>query len=395
VDQATRTEEVVVGSLFSSNSSLQLPSSLLRPKMSPVVEESTAFASIHGSLKNVNNPSPEVNETTPLMMPCDEHYRIEHNNEKYVKRNCNMKRLTLYCCMGTVSILLVLLTLTVTLVYENKQLNNSGNTAVLQNENDTILAVKTSATRTSKLSLQLTLHERQPLHVVNIYSNRCKNLKTHSSVLNSSGTFSVHRAVAILSPTYLVSGSVLHINSYVLNASVITAQIELYVFRGLSDLETYGSNLQDSVYKATVYIQGSGVQNTSTFVNFTAPTTDYYFLVVDSTASIYAQFDININRKYYDPADYKQSCEIHDSDVCDLSYHTSFKDRQECVLAHAVYVPGAQWLPAEIQITEEPQRFRKTAVIVMSCVGGSSVLSLFTITFCGFFVCVRDHKGSS
>ena len=367
-----------------------------------------------GSLKNVNNPSP-VNETTPLMMPCDEHTTSNTtmartdgeaviNNavllfqtlsllEKYVKRNCSMKRLTLCCCIGTtVAILLTLLTLTVTLVYEKKPLNNSGNTAVLQNENDTILAVKTSAMRTSKLSLQLILRESQPLHVVNIYSNRCKSLKTHSSVLNSSGTFSVHRAVAILSPTYLVSGSVIHINSYALNASVITAQIELYVFRGLSDLETYGTNLQDSVYKATVYIKGSGVQNTSTFVNYTAQTTDYYFLVVDSTASIYAQFDININRKYYDPADYKQSCEIHDSNVCDLSYHTSFQDTQECVLAHAVYVPGAQWLPAEIQITEEPQRFTHTAVIVLSCVGGSCALSLFTITFCGFYcLCKRPQ----
>ena len=302
-----------------------------------------------------------------------------------------MKRVTLCSCVGILLLVpLVLITMTMILFYEYKPLSNSGRTVILQNQNDTIIAVETDTITTSKLSLQLILQESQSLHVVKVYSTRCKSLRTHSSIFYSSGTFAIHRAHLILLPTYLVSESTIHIHSYVLNVSIITAQIELYVFRGLSDLKTYADHLKESVYKATVYIKGAGVQNTSTIVNYTVPATDYYFVVVDSTAPVYARFDITVNRNYYDPGDYKQSCEIHDNKV---SYPTSFEDTQECVLAHAVYVPGAQWEPADIQITEEPQRNMKTAVIVMSCLGGLCVLSLITtVTFCGFYCLCRRLK---
>ena len=364
-----------------------------------------------GSLTSGYTPLPSVeSEETPLLGTCSyrDHQNVQVNKSKpltlmylantkayifLVESGLCHRRMFTYCCAAIPFVISVLLVITVTSVYEYRQIGNTEKTAVLKNGNDTIVTVQVNTRNTHKVSLKLAISESQPLNVVNLYSTKCSDLITRSSTKYSSGIFTINRAFLIYLPTYLVSESTIHIHSYVLNVSIITAQIELYVFRGLSDLKTYADHLKESVYKATVYIKGAGVQNTSTIVNYTVPATDYYFVVVDSTAPVYAQFDITVNRNYYDPGDYKQSCEIHDNKVCDLSYPTSFEDTQECVLAHAVYVPGAQWEPADIQITEEPQRNTKTAAIVMSCLGGLCVLSLITtVTFCGFYCLCRRSK---
>lgn len=290
--------------------------------------------------------------------------------------------------------ILILLSVIVALVYYTyRPLTNSEETVILQNRNDTIIALQLNTKSSSEVSLQLLLHESQPLHVVNIYSTKCRNLRPRFSTEISSAISTIPGTIQIIyPPNYLVSGSTIHISTYVLNASVITVEIELYVFRGLNDLKNFAANMQDGIYKANIYTSGSGVQNTSTFINYTAPTTDYYFLVVDSTAPIYAQFDITTDRKYYDPADYQKVCVIKNSDTCELSYDNSFQDKQDCVLAHTVYVPDAQWVPADIKVTEEPQRNTKVAVIVISCFGGLSIISFIGISFCGLCFCRRLQR---
>lgn len=286
-------------------------------------------------------------------------------------------------------VVLLLATVIFSMVYVFLPLSNTESVSILQNENDTVIAVQVNTETTKKLSFKLLVEQAQPLHVVNIYSTPCNKLRTHSSIQYASAQLSIDGALLILFPTYLASGSTVHFSSYVLNASVITARMELYVFRGLSELNNFATNLPDAIYKATIYTSGSVAKNTSTFINYTAPTTDYYFLAVDSTATVYAQFDINVNQKYYDPADYGKSCVLQDSSGCDLSYHISFQDKQQCVLAHVMYVPDTQWIPAYIQVTEEHQRSIKTTVIILSSLMG---INIFIIGFIFCLLCLYKRS---
>ena len=94
------------------------------------------------------------------------------------------------------------------------------------------------------------------------------------------------------------------------------------------------------------YTAGSGVQNTSTFVNYTVSSTGHYFVAIDADFSIIAQLDITLYREFYDASDYAQSCVIKNSDKCLLSASNG-----ECILAHSTYPPDVVWVPANISIT--------------------------------------------
>ena len=290
------------------------------------------------------------------------------------------------------SLLLMLLVNVIFVVYyETKPLPKPKETAVLKNKNDTIVAVEVKTDTVHKVSLTLVQQTTQSLNVIDIYSTPCNKLRTHSTTDYSAGDLIINGAVQISFPAYLVTGSTINIHSYVLNASSITVQIELYVFSGLSWLDNFAANLEKSVYRATIYISRPGVQNTSTFINYTATDTDYYFLVVDSSAPIHAEFDIAVNRMYYDPADYKRSCVIQDKDTCELTYSMS---KKQCVLAHAVYVQDAQWLPTGIEVTQEPWWKTETVIILMSCMIGVLALSVvFVLAFCVmYYFCKRSPK---
>ena len=304
-----------------------------------------------------------------------------------------------FVCLSAALLLLLLVIPTIATVFycDYRPLHKSEKTAILRNLNDTIIAADVDTKITRKVSLQLLQQATQSLHVVHLHSTPCNKLKIHSTIDRSATDLIIEGAINIFPPDYLVAGSTINIAAYVLNASWITVEIELYVFSGLSLLKNFAANLEKGVYRATIYISQPGVQNSSTFINYTVPSTDYYFLVVDSTSPIRAEFDITVDRNYFDPADYKQSCVIQDQEVCKLSYSNSFHDRQECILAHVAYVPDAQWVPAYIEVRKEPQRMTETAVTVMSSVGGISLLlSLTTLTFCGFYcLCKRVRNGST
>jgi hypothetical protein len=403
----SRAKEVVVGAISTPNSSSSSASSGHTPPL--VEEESTAFvATSHhppdfGSLKNVNSPysaSPVPEETTPLLSRHSEK-SINNSNpdqKKVSEKHYNRRRFAMpFSLLLVVAVVLVLTSVVVCVVYECGPLDDSRKTAILQNKNDTIVAFQVETKRTGEITLQLVQEKTQSLNVVHIYSTPCNKLLTHSSTEHHlSSPMRIDGSVKILFPTYLVRGSELDINSFVLNSSSITVEIELYIFSGLNMVKNFAANLENSVYRATIYTSGSGVQNTSTNVNYTVRDTDYYFIIVDSTAPIYAEFDTTVHRKYYDPADYKQSCVIEHKSLCRQSYHTSFQNKQECILAHATYIRDTQWVPAYIQVTLQPQRNTKTSVIVMSSVGGFSVLSLIFFTFCGFYrLCKRSlSKGT-
>ena len=279
--------------------------------------------------------------------------------------------------------LVVVLTVVVVITYELRPLENSKRTITVHNENDTIIAAQVNSMDSRKVSLQLIKESVQPIHIVHLYAQPCDKLFSHLLTEHSAGNFTLKTATMILLPTYFVVGSQIEINGYILNASTITAQIQLYIFKSLDMAGDFANNLANRVFQATIYISGSGVQNTSTPVNYTVESTDYYFIVVDTTAHIQAEFDITLHRLVYKPSDYSLMCVIQDNDECTVSYDRSFE--QECILAHVVYVPAIAWAPANMRVTLYPRRLTHTAIVVMSCVGG----------ICGFFVVILPIIGIS
>ena len=265
-------------------------------------------------------------------------------------------------------------------------MKDSENIAVLRNEKDTIIVAQVNSKQTSKVSLQLVDESSQHLHVMHLYSSACDKLSSHVSTTVSSALFPINDdAIQILLPTYFVRGSLIEVNNYVLNTSSITVDIELYIFYSLDMAYDFANNLDKSVFQATIYISKPGVQNTSTFVNYTVPSTGYYFIVVAADAYIVAQFDITLHRQLYNYTDYKVSCTIEDNDKCVLSYDISFQDEQECILAHAAtYIHDAVWPPAYMQVTIHSRRNTAIAILVMSLTGGMCVLFLFVL-ICGFY----------
>lgn len=281
----------------------------------------------------------------------------------------------------------VLVAIIVPVVLEYRPLRNKESDVIIQNENDTIIAVQINSKNTNKVSLQLTHEGSQPLHIIHLYSSSCDKLTTHEARSHSSAINDIDGACMIMFPTYLATGSRIDIDSFVLNASKRTVDIELYIFRSLKMVNDFATNLEKRVYQGKILISGPGAQNTSTFINYTVPATDYYFIVVDATDPIVAQFDITAYKEVYKGTDYKKVCVIEDSDKCVVSYDDSspFHDKQECILAHAEYERDVQWVGADIQVTLYPRRNTATTIIIMSSVGGTCFLVLLSILiFCGF-----------
>ena len=271
--------------------------------------------------------------------------------------------------------------------FEYRPLKDTEGDAIIRNVNDTIIAAQVNSKEVSEVTLKLRRESRQSLHVVRLYSTRCNKLTSHTKSVSSSANFTVNGAIKILFPTYLVTGSQFHITGYILNASKITVEIQLYIFNSLDVASSFASNLENRVYQATIYISGPGVQNTSTIVNYTVPHTDYYFIVVDATDPILARFDITLQQEIYKHTDYKETCVIEDTKECAVSYkHFSFNDKQECILAHTDYVRDVAWAPVDVQVTTHPRKNTATAIAAMSSVGVFCVLIVFSVTtFCGFY----------
>lgn len=287
------------------------------------------------------------------------------------------------------------------IIVDARYRNNTGQVSVVYNENDTILTTSqiNSATLKSisgtlkKISWQLILKQSQPIHVVRLYTTSCNELITHSSILHTSATFTIKHAALVYLPTYVVTGSKFEIVSDVLCAQLITTEITLYVLYGLDLLQNFSSNLQKSVYSASIYISRSGSQNTSTNINYTVTQTGYYFIVIDATDSINTQLDVTLNRTFYDPSDYKKWCVIHDYVVCELSSKTPLNDKEVCVLADVVKVPDVGWTPAYIEVEKESEIL--TAVTVIPIVL-SFIFIISVIILCALcFVCkIRRRKST-
>ena len=281
----------------------------------------------------------------------------------------------------------------VPVVYECRPLRNSDSTAILKNNNDTIIAVKVNSKKTDRISFKLVSESRQPLHVIYLYRRPCNRLLTYSSVVISSTTIPIDDTLKIiLFPTYFVTGSCIKVENYVLNVSANDVDITLYVFNGLNI--SHATNLDKSVYKATIYTGGPGVQNTSTVVNYTVPSTGYYFAaIVVNYAHIVAQIDITLYEELFSINDYKPFCSIENNEECLLS-DFSFQDKQECILAHAAYVRDAQWTAANIHVTAQPKRNNVTAIVVISVVGVVCVVLLSVFFVCGFYCLCKNSQKS-
>ena len=155
-----------------------------------------------------------------------------------------------------------------------RTLKSSESNVVVYGMNDTILTAQADREFSNKLSLKLISESDLSLHIIHVFSSACDKLSSHSSTLESSAILPIDRPHIIVFPSYYVHSSHIEVITNVLNISVIDVNIKLYIFDVYSK---FASNLDKSIFQATIYTAGPGVQNTSTFVNYTVSSTGYYF----------------------------------------------------------------------------------------------------------------------
>jgi hypothetical protein len=223
-------------------------------------------------------------------------------------------------------------------------------TAVIYGMNDTVLVTEVRRNiLPEQVTVKLSGETNFPSQTVHIFTMPCDKLSSHygkSTVNIYSANMSVDHQDTIMSPTYLVSGSRIEVLVNIPDASVIDIDISLYIFKGLDEYPNYASHLDKSTYQATVYISGPGMQNTSTLVNYTVQSTDYYFVVIDSNAPVIAQFDITLYKQLYH--NYKEVCAITGRTECSLQV---FKHECVDILARSSYTRDLEWLPTHITVT--------------------------------------------
>ena len=228
--------------------------------------------------------------------------------------------------------------------------------AVIYGINDTVLVREVRSTH---------LHQQVKVklsgetdHSVHIYTTPCDKLLTHNSTVNYLVKMSLNHPDIAMLPTYLVNGSSIEV---LLDASVIDVDISLYIFESLDEYSNYVSQLDRSIYQATVYTSRPGIQNTSTLVNYTVQSTDYYFVVIDSDAPVTAQFEITLHKELYHESDTKEACSVTGSGECSLSV-----SKHKCVSILA-RTHDLQWPPTYITVTVESYAFYFHVAILLCC----------------------------
>ena len=263
---------------------------------------------------------------------------------------------------------------------------------VIYRMNDTVLVTEARSTNLlnrEQVELKLSGEIMFYSHTVHVFTTPCDNLTTHNSTVNIyTANMSVDRPDIVVPPTYLVHGSSIEVLVDILDASVIDIDISLYIFKGLDEYPNYASHLDKSTYQATVYISGPGMQNTSTLVNYTVQSTDYYFVVIDSNAPVIAQFDITLHKQLYHKSDYKEVCAITGGTECSLSV-------SKCVdiLAHSTaYTHDLQWLPAHITVT-----IKTDEILTIALSASISFIFMFLVLCLSCLCCVKikPHKRPS
>jgi hypothetical protein len=264
-------------------------------------------------------------------------------------------------------------------------------TAVIYGMNDTVLVTEVRRNiLPEQVTVKLSGETNFPSQTVHIFTMPCDKLSSHygkSTVNIYSANMSVDHQDTIMSPTYLVSGSRIEVLVNIPDASVIDIDISLYIFKGLDEYPNYASHLDKSTYQATVYISGPGMQNTSTLVNYTIQSTDYYFVVIDSNAPVIAQFDITLHKQLYNESDYKEVCAITGRAECPLPV-----SKHECIniLAHPAYTctHDLKWLPAHITVTHFEYGKLSIFSLIFSIVNVCPFMVCCLVRFC-----YRTRKG--
>ena len=280
------------------------------------------------------------------------------------------------CSLGVLTVFLVRL----------RTLKSSESNVVVYGMNDTILAAQADREFSNKLSLKLVSESDLSLHIVHIYSSPCDKLLSHNSTVKSSAILPIDSPHILVFPSYYVHGSHIEVLANVLNVSVIDVNIKLYIFNNLDLYFKFASKFDKdkSVFQATIYSAGPGVQNTSTFVNYTVPSTGYYFVAIDADFSIIAQFDVTLHREFYNASDYAQSCVIKDSDKCSLSASDG-----NCILVHSTYPPDVVWEPAIISVAFDAGTINSQMIIAiivvvttLSVILSSSIVVYYYCCYC-------------
>ena len=296
-------------------------------------------------------------------------------------------------CYGCTKLFLVLFSLVLIIMFmiysvRISQWNPNESRAMINGINDTVLVTEVKSTHHfTQVDLKLSGLTNFSFQPVNIYSTPCDKLSSHNSTVNfiHSTNMPVNSPDIVMLSTYLVNGSSIEVLTFILDTSVIDVDITFYIFEGLDGYYNYASHYLDkSAYQATVYTSGPGMQNTSTLVNYTIQSTDYYFVVIDSNAPVIAQFDITLHKQLYHESDYKQVCSITDSAGCSLPI-----SKHECVdiLAHSTHTHDLKWLPVQITVSTFDSSVLSTITVM-------SILSVCLFVTCCCLRCSKCFKRS-
>ena len=240
--------------------------------------------------------------------------------------------------------------------------------AAVHGLNDTVLVTEQvrNTDLPEKVTLKLFEESTPPVH---IFTTPCGNLRTHNETVNIYSAIvnmSVHGPHIIMPTTYFVQGSSIEVLMFIPETSVIDFEITLHIY----------SN------QATVYTSGPGFQNTSTLVNYTIQSTDYYSSFVHSNAAMTAEFNITLHKQLYHESDYKELCAIAGSAECSLSL-----PKHECIniLAHLANTYNLRQLPAFIRVLHYDY-----VRIVFPAVG---ITIIIIVLFCCLAICYKKRRG--
>ena len=265
-------------------------------------------------------------------------------------------------------------------------------TEIFNINNDTVLLAIFNRQRYNRVRV---IHRFVYTYTFFVYSIQCKSLykatyqnnetvaPNHSVSLNS-----LNHAIIVL-PTYLLPRSKLHFKVTVLNVSVITANIYLYLFNDLDLFYDYfENNLSKNILKRKISIYGTGPQHTTTTVDYKVTSTGYVFAAIISDSWVELEYNTTLNQVLYDRSKLTKMCTLTNDESCEIAYHLTTRVSDECILGF-VSTPTVNFNspPARMTTVVSRKGLPVSFYVVLA------LLLTFIISLCVFMVycCVKKH----
>ena len=202
----------------------------------------------------------------------------------------------------------------------------------------------------------------------------------------------------VFNSSYLLRGSTVNINVTVLNVSTLSAGVELYIFDDSSKFFDFLDGKvpkHDSVKHEVVMTAGD--QPISTFIDFQASKTSYYFAGICVTDPVTVQYQYEMRQLIYDRHDYSQlNCVVEDSTSCSVSiqrdHGLKINPEEFCILAYASPPPDEVVPYFDIVITQQRARWNLLLICVISALGVATLGVVLCACCCCYCYCKkRNH----